>query len=189
MTQELNLPLGPPPRKAHVLRKVRNLRRAYATLFMLVILVFGGWALMDAFRWTSLTNSDRVLTVGFAFLAALAGFVLQLVNYPLRRELRLARRGEIAQAQIVKVGKTPRRRALPIIVYTFRTAGGAEVKSECVLPRRFPVQTLAAGMAIEVLYDPKRPRINKPRMALEFVEFGTLNHGGRGEHGEMPEGE
>lgn len=171
MTPESNLPLGPPPRKAHVLRKVRNLRRAYATLFMLVIFVFGGWALMDAFRWTSLTNSERVLTIGFGFLAALAVLVLQLVHYPLRRELRLARRGEVAQGIIVTVGKTQRRRAAPLIVYTFRTVTGAEVKAECVLPRRFPVQTLAPGMAIEVLYDPKRPRINTPRLALELVEF------------------
>ena len=175
MTQEPKPPLGPPPRKAHVLRKVRNLRRAYATLLMLVILVFGGWAVIDAFRWTSLTNSDRVLTVGFGLLAALAGLVLQLVNHPLRRELRLARRGEVAQGKIVTVGKTRRRRATPLIVYTFRTAAGAEVEGECVLPRRFPAQTLAPGMAIEVLYDPKRPRIHMPRLALQLVEFGQVS--------------
>ena len=172
MTQEPNLPLGPPPRKANVRRSLRNLRRAYATLFMLMIVVFGGWALMDALHWTSLTYSERVLTVGFALLAALAGVVMQLVHYPLRRELRLARRGEVAQGQLITVGKTQRRRAAPLIMYKFQTAAGVAIEGICVLPRRFPVQTLAVGMAIEVLYDPKRPHINMPRLALQLVEFG-----------------
>ena len=54
MTQPSDLPLGPPPRKAHLRRALRNVRRAYRTVFALVILVFGGWAVIDAFRWHSL---------------------------------------------------------------------------------------------------------------------------------------
>jgi hypothetical protein len=171
MMQESIPPLGPPPRRVQVRRGVRNVGRAYATLFTLMILVFVGWALIDVWRWNELTHNERMLAIGFALLAALSFAVLQLVNYPLRRELRLARRGEATLGQIVSVGMRPGRRARPLIVYTFRTAAGASIGGQCVLPRRYPVQTLAAGMSIEVLYDAKKPRVNKPRLALQFVEF------------------
>src|SRR5437870_1947682 len=103
MTEKSDLPLGPPPRKAHVRRGARNLRRAYATLFALVILVFGGWAAIDTFRWAELTNDQRFLTCGFALVALLAVIIVQFVDHPLRRELRLARRGDVAQGQIVSI--------------------------------------------------------------------------------------
>jgi hypothetical protein len=179
MTLEPQLPLGPPPRKAHVRRAVRNLRRAYATLFALVILVFGGWALLDAFRWDDLKDHERFLTIGFGLTALLAVFVLRLVDHPLGRELRLARRGEVAQAQLVAIGKSRGRHPKPTIAYTFRTPAGAAIEGECALPRRFPIHSLAPGMTIDVLYDPRKPRLNKPRLGLEYVEFST-NHG---EHG------
>jgi hypothetical protein len=172
MTQETT-PLGPPPRKAHTRRAIRNLRRGYYSLFLLLILVFGGWALMDIFRWEHLAYNERVLTVGFALLAVLAAFVLQMVNHPLRRELRLARRGIVTQAEIVRVGWTRRRRPAPLITYKFYTVTGATFQSECILPRRFPASTLSAGMTIEVLYDPRRPRLNKPRLAMQLVEFAA----------------
>src|SRR5437016_3291586 len=54
MTQPTDPPLEPPPRKAYLRRGIRNLRRAYRTLFALVILVFGGWAVLDGFRWYDL---------------------------------------------------------------------------------------------------------------------------------------
>jgi uncharacterized membrane protein len=171
MTQESIPPLGPPPRRVQVRRRVRNVGRAYVTVFTLMILVFVGWALLDLWNWRELTHNERMLAVGFALLAALSFAVLQLVNYPLRRELRLARRGEVAQGQIVRIGTKPGRRPLPLIVFAFRTLAGAAIEGQCVLPRRFPMQTLAAGMPIEVLYDAKKPRVNKPRLALEFVEF------------------
>src|SRR5438132_1188308 len=97
MTEKADLPVGPPPRKVHVRRGARNLRRAYATLFALVILVFGGWATIDALRWPELTTDQRFLTCGFALAALLAVLIVQFVDHPLRRELRLARRGEVAQ--------------------------------------------------------------------------------------------
>lgn len=183
MTQESGPPLGPPPRKAHVRRATRNLRRAYATLFALVILVFGGWAALDAFRWTELKSDERFLTIGFGLAALLAMIILRFVDHPLRRELRLARRGEVAHGQIVTIGKTRGRRATPTIRYTFRTAAGATIEGGCTLPRRFPVATLAPGMALDVLYNPNNPQINQPRLALEHVEFGSMNHGGHGEPG------
>ena len=174
MTLDPEPPLGPPPRKAHVRLAARNLRRAYATLFLLVIVVFGGWAVLDLFRWNELSVDQALLTVGFALIALLAVVIYQFVVHPLRRELRLARRGEVAQAQIVSVGRKRNRRARPFIAYRFQTAGGATVDGMCNLPRRFPIDTLAAGMTIEVLYDVKKPKINKPRLALEYVEFGEL---------------
>jgi hypothetical protein len=183
MTQESLPPLGPPPRKAHVRRATRNLRRAYATLLALVILVFGGWAALDAFRWTDLKSDERFLTICFGLVALLAIIILRFVDHPLRRELRLARRGLVAQGQIVTIGKTRGRRATPTITYTFRTAAGATIEGGCALPRRFPVATLAPGAALDVLYYPKNPQINKPRLALEHVEFRSTNHGGRGDHG------
>ena len=173
MTQDSELPLGPPPRKAYVRRGVRNFRRAYATVFGLLILVFGGWAVADAVRWPELTSDQRVLTVGFSLAALTAFAVYGFVSHPLRRELRLARRGEVAQGQIVRIGKTRWRRARPIIVYKFQTATGAIFEGECMLPRRLPIGTLEPSAVLEVLYDPKRPRLNKPRLALEYVEFGT----------------
>jgi hypothetical protein len=185
MTQESLPPLGPPPRKAHVRRATRNLRRAYATLLALVILVFGGWAALDAFRWTELKSEERFLTICFGLAALLAIIILRFVDHPLRRELRLARRGLVAQGQIVTIGKPRGRRATPTITYTFRTGAGATIEGGCALPRRFPVATLAPGVALDVLYYPKNPQINKPRLALEHIEFGSSNHGGtRGTRGE-----
>jgi hypothetical protein len=183
MTQESDPPLDPPPRKAHVRRATRNLRRAYATLFALVVLVFGGWAALDAFRWTQLKTDERFLTIGFGLAALLAIIILRFVDHPLRRELRLARRGLVAQGQIASIGKTRGRRATPTITYTFGTAAGATIEGGCALPRRFPVATLAPGTALDVLYDPKNPQVNKPRLALEHVEFAAINHRGPGEHG------
>ena len=180
MSQESHPPLGPPPRKAHVRRATRNLRRAYATLFTLVILVFGGWAVLGAFRWTQLRSDEQLLTIGFGLAALLAIIILRFVDHPLRRELRLARRGLVAQGQIASIGKTRGRRATPTITYTFRTAAGATIEGGCALPRRFPIATVAPGMALDVLYDPKNPRLNKPRLALEHVEFGATSHGGQG---------
>jgi hypothetical protein len=171
MTQESLPPLGPPPRRAQVRRGVRKVSRAYVSAFTLVIVVFVGWAVIDLWRWSQLTHDGRMLAIGFALLAALSFAVLQLVNYPLRRELRLARRGQVAQGEIVRVGTKPGRRPLPLIVFTFRTADGASIEAQCVLPRRYAIQTLAAGMSIEVLYDARKPRVNKPRLALEFVEI------------------
>jgi hypothetical protein len=191
MTHESDPPLGPPPRKAHVRRAARNSQRAYATVFLLVIAVFGGWAALDVFHWNEPTVHP-VLTVSFGLIALLAGVIYQFVVHPLRRELRLARRGESAQAEIVSVGRRRNRRATPFIAYRFRTAAGAIVEGNCTLPRRFPIDTFAAGASIEVLYDMKKPRLNKPRLALEYVEFtpeqkqnhGESNHGEHGEHGE-----
>jgi hypothetical protein len=172
MTANSDLPLGPPPRKAHVRRGARNLRRAYGTLFALVILVFGGWALLDALRWAELSSDQRFLTCGFAVVSLIAVVIVQFVDHPLRRELRLARRGEVAQGQIVSIGKSRGRRPSPRFTYTYRTTTGAIVEGACTLPRRFPIETLAPGMTIDVLYDPQKPQINKPRMALEYVDFG-----------------
>jgi Protein of unknown function (DUF3592) len=173
MTQESLPPLDPPPRKAHVRRATRNLRRAYATLFALVILVFGGWAVLGAFRWSELESNERFLRIAFGLAALLAVIILRFVDHPLRRELRLARRGLVAQGQIASIGKTRGRRATPTITYTFRTAAGATIEGRCALPRRIPVAALAPGMALDVLYDPKNPQVNKPRLALEHVEFGA----------------
>ena len=172
MIQEPDVPLGPPPRKAHVRRAARNLRRAYRTLFTLLILVFGGWAALDAFHWPELTSDQALLAGGFALAALLAFLIYWLVDHPLRRELRLARRGAVAHAQIVTIGKARRRRARPTIAYTFRTAAGGLVQGDCPVPRRFPIETLAPGMVIEVLYHPKNPQVNKPRLGLEYVDFG-----------------
>jgi hypothetical protein len=171
MMQKPEVPLGPPPRKAYVRRSARNVRRAYRTLFTLLILVFGGWAALDAFHWLDLTDDQALLAVGFASAALLAFAIYWLVDHPLRRELRLARRGAVAQAQIVAVSKGRRRRAMLTISYTFLTATGVSVQGDCRLTRRFPVETLAAGTVIEVLYDPKNPHANKPRLGLEYVEF------------------
>jgi len=52
-------PLEPPPRKAHLRRGIKNVRRAYRTVFALVILVFGGWAALDGFRWYDLTFQTK----------------------------------------------------------------------------------------------------------------------------------
>jgi hypothetical protein len=172
MTQESDLPLGPPPRKAHVRRGARNLRRAYGTLFSLIIVVFGGWAVLDALRWQELTYDQRNLTIGFGLFALLATLILRFVDNPLRREWRLARHGILAQGEIVTVGKTRGRRPSPRIAYTFRTAAGATIQGYCVLPRRFPIAKMTPGVLLDVLYDAKRPANNKPRLALEYIEFG-----------------
>jgi hypothetical protein len=168
-------PLDPPPRKAHLRRRIRNMRRAYRTVFALVILVFAGWATLDALHWRELTPDARFLASGFAVAALLAFFVWLVVEQPFGRELRLARRGVVAQGQVVAVGKPRGRRAIVRIAYSFHTATGAPVEGSCNLPRRFPAHLLEPGMAIEVLYDPRKPRIHKPRIALDFIEFGAAS--------------
>ncbi len=168
-------PLDPPPRKAQLRRRIRNMRRAYRTVFALVILVFAGWAALDALRWGELGADARFLTIGFAVAALLAFVVWLVVEQPFGRELRLARRGVVAQGQIVTIGKPRGRRALVRIAYSFQTATGAIIDGACFLPRRFPAHLLEPGAAIEVLYDPRRPRLHKPRIALDFIEFGVMS--------------
>jgi hypothetical protein len=165
-------PLEPPPRKVHLRRGVRNLRRAYRSLFALIVLVLGGWAALDAFRWHDLSDHVRALDVGFGLAALIAVIVWTQVERPLGRELRLGRIGVVGQGSILTVGKPRGRRAIARITYTFQTAAGVAVQAECRLPHRFPVHTLAPGMMLEVLYDPKKPRISKPRLAFGFIEFG-----------------
>ena len=170
----MSQPLDPPPRKAHLRRAIRNLRRAYRTVFALVILVFGGWAILDFVHWQELTTEQRFLSVGFFLAALLAALVLRFVERPIGRELRLARVGEVVPGQIVTISPARRKRALATIAYTFRTAAGATIEDTCPLPRRFPVETLVAGMTIDILCDPRDPENNKPCLALAFVEFGEI---------------
>jgi len=174
MTHEPEAPLDPPPRKAHLRRGTRNVRRTYRTVFALVILVFGGWVVLDALSWSEVAEEQRWLTVGFGVAALLTLIVWRFVERPLSRDLRLARRGVVAQGVIRTIGKPQRKRASVVIEYVFRTAAGAEIEGECLLPRRFPVQTIAPEMTIEVLYDPKYPWHNKPRFALHNVDFGDV---------------
>jgi hypothetical protein len=167
-------PLEPPPRQAHLRRGVRNLRRAYRSLFTLVVLVLGGWAAIDAFRWHELADHVRAVDVGFGLGALIAVIVWVQVERPLGRELRLGRIGVVAQAAIVTVGKPRSRRSIATITYAFQTAAGVAIQAECRLPRRFPLHTLAPGMTLEVLYDPKKPQLNKPRLAFGYVDFGAM---------------
>ena len=153
------------------------MRRAYRTLFALIIVVFGGWALLDAFRWGQLSIDQRYLTIGFGVSSMLAFIILRLMERPFARELRLARLGYVAQAQIVTIGPPRGRRQSVTITYTFRTVAGATLEGRCVLPKRVAAVTLEPGQTIEVLYDPARPRVNKPRWWLEYVEFGDPRKG------------
>src|SRR5437899_732628 len=135
-------PLDPPPRKAHLKRGIRNMRRAYRMLFALVILVFAGWAALDVLRWNELTPDARLLTISFASVALLSFVIWCLVEQPFGRELRLARCGIAAPGQIVTVGKPRGRRAIVRITYAFRIATGATIAGACNLPRRFPAHLL-----------------------------------------------
>ena len=141
-------------------------------MFTLLIMVFGGWAALDAFQWSDLTNDQRYLTVGFGLFVLLALVILGFVDHPLRRDLRLARTGEVAQGQVVAINRRRRRRKAFTLAYTFRTSAGDAIAGECALPRRYPAETLEPGMALEVLYDPKNPAIHKPRLVLMHIEFG-----------------
>jgi hypothetical protein len=252
MRSPADSPLDPPPRKAHLRRATRNLRRAYRMLLALVILVFAGWAVLDAVRWYDLAQNTRIapgvitrkhvaakpagnehrldytfttndgvefqssavvsqpvhdgvaegqhvpivylprqpavdhwlvdneairshvmyLTIGHGLAALLAIVVLRLVELPLAREMRLARLGYVAPGRITSISKSRGRRGVVSIVYAFRTVAGADIEGRCTLPRKFPVETLAVGDTVEVLYDPSRPRVNKPRRWLGHVEFG-----------------
>ncbi len=167
-------PLPPPPRQAHLRRSVRNLRRAYRSLFVLIVLVLGGWAALDALRWHEIPSHVRYLDIGFGVAALIAIIVWTQMERPLRRELRLGRFGVATTATLNGVGKRRGRRGIVTISYSFQTAAGDAVQSECRLPRRFPVHRLAPGMPLEVLYDPKEPRRNKPRLAFTRIEFGEL---------------
>ena len=164
-------PLDPPPRKAQLRRAVRNMRRAYRTLFGLIILVFGGWTLLDAYRWNALTPDQRTLTIGFGAGSLLAFIILRLMERPLGRELRLARQGYVAQGEIMTIGPPRGRRRSVTVTYTFRTVAGLTLEGRCLLPKRINALTLEPGQALEILYDPARPRVNKPRAWLDYVEF------------------
>ncbi|HZZ79302.1 MAG TPA: hypothetical protein VFE62_12340 [Gemmataceae bacterium] len=166
--------LAPPPRPAHLRRGVRNLRRAYRTIFGLLVLVLGSWAGMDAFRWEELSDNARWLDAAFGIVAVLALVVWRQVERPLGRELRLARFGVAVKARIVSVAKPRGRRGIVTITYAFRTTTGGTIEAQSKLPRRFPVQTLEPGMEIEVLHDLANPHISKPRPALTFVEFTPI---------------
>jgi hypothetical protein len=166
--------LPPPPRPAHLRRGVRNLRRAYRSLFVLIVLVLGGWATLDAFRWHDLPDHVRYLDIGFGLAALIAIIVWTLMERPLGRELRLGRFGVATTGILLSIGNARRRRWIVIVAYSFHTAAGASVHAECRLPRRFPAHRLAPGMALEVLYDPRNPRHNKPRLAFSQIDFGEI---------------
>jgi hypothetical protein len=168
-------PLDPPPRKAQLRRAIRNMLRAYRTVFALVILVFAGWAALDALRWHDLNADARFLTISFAVAALFTFLVWVVVEKPFGRELRLARRGVVAQGQIVTIGKPRGRRALVRITYAFRTATGATIEGACKLPRRYPTHLLEPGGDLVVLYDSRKPHIHKPWIALDFIEFGAAS--------------
>ena len=129
-------------------------------------------------HWLFDNNAIRAhwlyLTIGHGLVALLAVFVLRFIERPLRRELGLARRGEVTTGQVKAIRSPRRKRGLPSISYTFRTTGGATIESSCVLPRRVRLSEIAVGMSLEVLYDPRRPRRNKPRLAFDHVEIGEL---------------
>jgi hypothetical protein len=112
------------------------------------------------------------LTIGHGLIALLAVFALRFIERPLRRELRLARRGELAAGELVAIRPPRRKRGLNTITYRFRTAAGAWSECSCRLPRRVRIADLAVGMALEVLYEASDPRRNKPRLAFDHVEFG-----------------
>ncbi len=165
-------PLGAPPRKVHFRRAIRNLVRAYRTIFTLIILVVGGWAALDLFRWRELDTYARVLTVIQFAAVAIAILVLRFVERPLLRELRLARRGVVVIGEIVSVTLSKRRRAFTQLTYRYRVEGVAEpIVVTCRLPKRIRPESLTPGTAIEVLHDPAKSRVSKPRLAMDFVEF------------------
>jgi hypothetical protein len=80
-----------------------------------------------------------------------------------------------AQATIRAVSRPRLRRTRTEISYAFQPAAGGAIQAECLLPRRFPVHTLAPGLTLEVLYDPANPQLNKPRLALEYIEFADVS--------------
>jgi hypothetical protein len=172
MPTDPDVPLPPPPRQAHLRRGVRNLRRAYRSLFVLIVLVLGGWAVLDAFRWDELPDHVLALDIGFGLAALIALVVWTQMERPLGRELRLARFGMATTATLIRITKPRGRRRIVTITYSFQTTAGAGIQAECRLPRRFPVHRLAPGISMELLYDPKNPRRNKPRLALGYIEFG-----------------
>jgi hypothetical protein len=171
MAQSSQTPLAAPPRKVHLRRSTKNVRRAYRTLFALIILILGGWAAIDLIHGDELSSDQRLLAIGFCVAAVLAFAILRFVEHPYLRELRLARSGYLAQGQIVSVDLSRGRRRRGTLYYTFSTVAGEQFEGRCVLPRRFPLTSLEPGQTIEVLYDPARPMHNKPRLALEHVEF------------------
>ncbi len=171
MAQSPEPPLGPPPRRAFFRHGIRNVRRGYSTVFALVILVFTGWAALDAIRWGELTDDRRVLALAFGIGALLAFVVWRFVDLPLSRELRLARRGEAARGEVVSLRKSRGKRPRVLVSYRFRTFAGVSLTGECKLPRRINAATWEPGMELEILYDVANPRINRPRAALASIEF------------------
>ncbi len=173
MSNSVDSPLGAPPRKAHFRRGVRNVVRAYRTIFALVILVVGGWAALDLFRWRELDHSARWLTILLLFAVVIAIVVLRFVERPLHRELRLARRGIVVVGQVVAIKPAKRRRGFARLTFRYHFQGQADpIQATCRLSRRIQIESLAVGSEIEVLVDPAKPRLAKPRIAMGFVEFG-----------------
>jgi hypothetical protein len=171
MTQISDTPLAAPPRKVHLRRNTRNIRRAYRLIFALIILISGGWAALDLIYWNELTADQRLLTAGFGVAAVLSFLILRFVEHPYQREMRLARSGYVAPGQVTAHDLARGRRGRVVVCYTFRTVAGDAIEGRCVLPRRVARTSLEVGQAIDVLYDPASPQHNKPRLALEHVEF------------------
>ncbi len=181
MANEPVPPLGPPPRRARLLRGLRNLRHGYRSVFALVIFVFVGWAALDAWRLYELSVGDneaasahpRFMLICRGLAAVVAVIVLMLIERPLRRELWLARQGLVGQGQILATGKGRRKRARPWITYAFRTTDGKTVEGKCFVPRSTPAAVLISGQTIDVLYDPANPARNKARLGMASIEFSA----------------
>jgi hypothetical protein len=172
MTLPVDPPLESPPRKVHLRRGTRNLRRAYRVIFVLILAILVGWIVLDLFHWNELELEQRLINVGFAIAGVIAFVVLRFVELPFARELRLGKLGYVASGEILTVGPPRGRRALVTITYAFTTVAGDKLNGRCTLNRSRAAFAVEPGLKVEVLYDPANPGLNRPRFALEFVEFG-----------------
>jgi hypothetical protein len=120
-----------------------------------------------------LLSQNLTCNVLALILALLFAFLLAYVEIRARRELRLARGGEVTEGRIIeKTNNEFMGRRSYRVRYRLDTPDGVR-RIGSVTTGRMLWEWLRIGSVITVLYDPDNPRNHCPTFGLRFVQFLT----------------
>lgn len=113
---------------------------------------------------------NRTANIFALMLAVVFSFLFLWVEFNLRRELRLASIGELAEGQIIEKRKyRTRNRMIYQVRYLFDAPDGQLSGWQTV--GRYLWSYLPQGAAVTVLYDPDHPRRHRPSFGFDLVRF------------------
>lgn len=118
----------------------------------------------------SLANHYRTANIYAAMIAVVFSCLFLGVEFSLRRELSLARIGELTEGQIIgKKSTTGRNRTTYQLRYLFDAPDGTRSGWQTVGSHLWVC--LSEGAPITVLFDPEHPDRHRPSFGFRFVQF------------------